>query len=201
MQDEFQVLLDQDKVDDLSRMYGLLSRLPDLEKLRSLFETHVRKQGTAAVEKVGESPGTGEADDEDEDEVPVPTKKAGKAGPEKRGPDVNHEVYVQALLGVHGKYSGLVQTAFKGDAGFVASLDRACREFVNRNAVCVTTSTKTPELLAKYCDQLLKKSNKSSDETDIDAQLNKVVRISYCGLLDRFLTRLSQLADDRLQIR
>lgn len=46
LQDEFQNLLDQDKIEDLGRMYGLLSRIPEgLDSLRSTFEEHVRKQG------------------------------------------------------------------------------------------------------------------------------------------------------------
>ncbi|KAJ3045243.1 hypothetical protein HDV00_011115 [Rhizophlyctis rosea] len=199
MQDEFQVLLDQDKVEDLSRMYGLLSRLPDLEKLRTSFELHVRKQGTAAVEKVAESGSSAAAEDEEEEEAPAPKKKPGKGGPEKKSLDVSHEIYVQALLAVHGKYAGLVQTAFKGDAGFVGSLDRACREFVNRNAVCVTGSTKSPELLAKYCDQLLKKANKTSDEADIDVQLNKVMTVfKYVEDKDVFQKFYSQQLAKRL---
>jgi hypothetical protein len=53
LQEEFQNLLNKDKIDDLTRMYGLLSRIPDgLESLRSVFEAHVKKQGLLAVEKV-----------------------------------------------------------------------------------------------------------------------------------------------------
>lgn len=53
LQEEFQTLLDKDKIDDLARMYGLLSRIPDgLESLRTVFETHVCKQGLLSVEKV-----------------------------------------------------------------------------------------------------------------------------------------------------
>jgi cullin 1 len=38
---------------DLSRMYGLLSRIPNgLEPLRKRFEEHVKKAGMDAVEKV-----------------------------------------------------------------------------------------------------------------------------------------------------
>jgi len=60
-------------------------------------------------------------------------------------------------LGVHKKYHDIVLHSFKNDAGFVASLDKACREFVNRNAICVKSSSKSPELLARFCDNLLKK--------------------------------------------
>ncbi|KAJ3056350.1 hypothetical protein HK097_007329 [Rhizophlyctis rosea] len=201
MQEEFQVLLDQDKTEDLGRMYLLLNRLPDLEKLRVLFETHVRKQGTAAVEKVADSAASAQVgEDEDEEEAPAPPPKRGaKGGPAGRRLDVNHEVYVTSLLAVHTKYDELVKTAFKGDAGFVASLDRACREFVNRNAVCTTSSTKSPELLAKYCDQLLKKGNKQTDDADIDKQLDKVMTVfKYVEDKDVFQKFYSQQLAKRL---
>ncbi|KAI8820745.1 Cullin [Fimicolochytrium jonesii] len=176
IQEEFQNLLEQDKIEDLSRMYGLLSRVPEsLEKLRHTFEVHVRKQGLSAVEKVAESasaPPEGE-DDEEEDKD---SKAKAAQGPKKPG-DVDSKVYVDALLDVHRKYSSLVETAFKGETGFGASLDRACREFVNRNVVCEKSSSKSPELLAKHCDSLLKKGSKITDELEIEEVLNSVMTL------------------------
>ncbi|KAJ3054632.1 hypothetical protein HK097_001240 [Rhizophlyctis rosea] len=67
--------------------------------------------------------------------------------------------------------------ALEGEDGFVGSLDCACREFVNRYAVCTTGSTKSPELLAKYCNQLLRKGNKQTDDADIDKQADKVMTV------------------------
>ncbi|EDN04794.1 conserved hypothetical protein [Histoplasma mississippiense (nom. inval.)] len=53
LRDEFQALLDTERQEDLARMYRLLSRIKDgLDPLRNKFETHVRKAGLAAVEKV-----------------------------------------------------------------------------------------------------------------------------------------------------
>jgi cullin 1 len=70
------------------------------------------------------------------------------------------KAYVDALLEVHIKSSETVNHSFKGEAGFVVSLDRACREFVNRNAATGTSSSRSPELLAKHMDALLHKNNK-----------------------------------------
>ena len=98
-------------------------------------------------------------------------------------PDYNHtfilqepKTYVDALLEVHRKYNDLVQTAFSGEAGFVASLDKACREFVNRNKVCKISTSKSPELLARFCDSLLKKSAKNPEENELEDVLNGTVR-------------------------
>ena len=53
LQEEFQRLLDQDKEEDLNRMYNLLHRIPDgLDPLRTRFEDHVKRVGLGNVERV-----------------------------------------------------------------------------------------------------------------------------------------------------
>jgi cullin 1 len=155
MWESFQNLLDYDKDEDLQRMYALLARIPEgLEPLRKKFEEHVKKAGLAAVSKlVGE----------------------GGANVDSLDP----KAYVDALLEVHRKNAETVTRSFRGEAGFVASLDKACREFVNRNAATGSSSTKSPELLAKHADMLLRKNNKMAEEGDLEGALNRVVCIIY----------------------
>ena len=88
------------------------------------------------------------------------------------------KVYVSTVLGVHKKYNALVLTAFNNDSGFVAALDKACGRFINNNAVTrqANSSSKSPELLAKFCDHLLKKSSKNPEEAELEDTLNQVVR-------------------------
>lgn len=52
---------------------------------------------------------------------------------------------------------------------------QACREFINRNKATGTHSNKSPELVAKYADALLKKSNKAGEEADLDLALRNTV--------------------------
>ena len=68
-------------------------------------------------------------------------------------------------------------TAFNNDSGFVASLDKACGKFINNNSVTkrANASSKSPELLAKYCDLLLKKSSRNPEEAELEDTLNQVV--------------------------
>jgi cullin 1 len=180
LRDEFQVLLDNDRVDDMQRMYGLLQRIPDgLDPLRAKFEAHVRKAGLAAVEKVAVD--------------------ADKLEP---------KIYVDALLEIHTQYQGLVKQAFKDEPEFTRSLDNACREFVNRNKVCKSGSNKSPELLAKYADALLKKSATGAQETDLEAQLTQIMTVFkyiedkdvfqkfYSRMLARRLVHTSSSSDD-----
>jgi hypothetical protein len=87
---------------------------------------------------------------------------------------------VNTILEVHKKYNALVLTAFNNDSGFVAALDKACGRFINSNAVTrqANSSSKSPELLAKYCDLLLKKSSKNPEEAELEDTLNQVVSIN-----------------------
>ncbi|KAI5307034.1 hypothetical protein KEM56_005427 [Ascosphaera pollenicola] len=149
LRDEFQSLLDAEREDDLARMYRLLSRISGgLEPLRSKFETHVRKAGLAAVAKIN----TGST-------------------------AIDPKLYIDALLEVHSKYENLVNTAFGGESEFVRSLDNACREFVNRNVLCSTNSTRSPELLAKYTDSLLRKGTKAVEDTEMEEVLQRIMII------------------------
>nr|XP_042126374.1 LOW QUALITY PROTEIN: cullin-1-like [Peromyscus maniculatus bairdii] len=145
---EFQNLLDADKNEDLGCMYNLVSRIQDgLGKLKKLLETHIHNQGLAAIEKCGE---------------------AALNDP---------KMYVQTVLDVHKKYNALVMSAFKNDAGFVAALDKACSRFINNNAVTkmAQSSSKSSELLTRYCDSLLKKSSKNPEEVELEDTLNQVM--------------------------
>lgn len=172
LRDEFQVLLDNDRQGDLQRMYNLLSRIPEgLDPLRTKFETHVRRAGLSAVDKIAD----------------------------EGGENLEPKVYVDALLDVHTQYQNLVNQAFKGEAEFVRSLDNACREFVNRNKVCKSASTKSPELLAKYADSLLRKSAKSAEEADLENKLTAIMTVfKYVEDKDVFQKFYSKMLAKRL---
>jgi len=106
------------------------------------------------------------------------------------------KAYVDALLDVHKKNSDTVTRSFRGEAGFVASLDKACREFVNRNAATGPSNSKSPELIAKHADLLLRKNNKLAEEGDLEGALNRVVRFSLAS----FHCHLKCCPDDFVQI-
>lgn len=78
---------------------------------------------------------------------------------------------------MHQKNKTLVITAFQNDAGFVKALDKASERFINRNAVTELANNvqKSPELLARYCDLLLRKSSKDVVVGDLDDTLTQVV--------------------------
>jgi cullin 1 len=172
LREEFQVLLDHDKQEDLGRMYKLLARIPEgLDPLRTRFENHVRKAGLSAVERIS-----------------------------AEGDSIEPKVYVDALLEVHTQYQDLVNRAFNGESEFVRSLDNACREFVNRNKICKSGSNKSPELLAKYTDTLLKKSSaKMGEEDNMEKVLSQVMTVfKYIEDKDVFQKFYSRMLAKRL---
>lgn len=178
MQDHFQNLLERDKLEDLSRMFTLLFRVPEnLGRLRDLFENHVKEEGLSAVRKAVSaaeaSQGGGSGLATPNEEEGGQKKKASTAS----SSDIDPAVYMQVLLAVHNKFFDVAKTAFNGDAGLVASLDKGCREYVNRNTACKTGSSRSSELLAKYCDGLLRKSSKMTEDSETDTLLSGVMTI------------------------
>ncbi|KAK0077869.1 hypothetical protein PV325_003361 [Microctonus aethiopoides] len=169
---EFQNLLDSDKNPDLGRMYQLVARIPNgLGELRNLLEGHIANQGLAAIDKCGDSAAN------------------------------DPKVYVNTILEVHKKYNALVLVAFNNDSGFVAALDKACGRFINSNSVtrAANSSSKSPELLAKYCDLLLKKSSKNPEEAELEDTLNQVMVVfKYIEDKDVFQKFYSKMLAKRL---
>jgi cullin 1 len=178
---EFPVILDRDgvadlgrksdRLEDLTRMYNLLARVTrGTDPLKDALEKHVRVIGGLAIESVS----TTASQD--------PTQ------------------YVTVLLNVHHKYNTLVTDAFKSDAAFTASLDKACRTFINDNAVTKADGPgKSPELIAKYCDLLLKKSPKNPEEQETLEILNGVMLVfKYLEDKDVFQTFYSKMLAKRL---
>ncbi|CAJ0597989.1 unnamed protein product [Cylicocyclus nassatus] len=148
-QSEFGALLEANKDDDLARMYKLCERVEDgLNNLRSALESHITKEGLAAIAKVADTAFT------------------------------DAKLYVTTILTVHNRYSSLVGSAFQNESGFIQALDKAATTFINKNAVTRRSQqqlSKSPELLAKYCDQLLRKSSKMPEESELEDMLTQVM--------------------------
>ena len=151
--ENFQSLLDCDEADDLQQVYALLSRIPEyLEPLWKHFEAHVKEAGLSVISKLVGEDGTTDS--------------------------IDPKAYVDALFEVHRENSEIIKRSCKGDAGFAASLNKACREFVNRNVATTTSSTKSSELIAKHVDMLLRMGLKVAEE-DVERELNRVVRTLF----------------------
>jgi len=177
--DEFKTLLEQDKIEDMSRLYCLVKKTENhrnradeesiLDPMRKSFQDHIATQGKEAIRKVKDSATT------------------------------DPKSYVDTILDIHRKYHALVTQAFDNDSGFATSLDRAASNFVNSNAVCESRANKSAELLAKYSDSILKKSNKTSAELDVEKILSEIIVVfKFITDKDMFLEFYSKLFGNRL---
>lgn len=83
-------------------MYTLLSRIKDgLEPLKTQFEAYVKAVG--------------------QDEILKDAKNAAE----------KPNLFVEILLRIFRKYTDTIKTAFKGDVGFVASMDKVFHRFAS----------------------------------------------------------------------
>ncbi|KAF0508479.1 Cullin-domain-containing protein [Gigaspora margarita] len=74
--------------------------------------------------------------------------------------------YISALLEVRIMYIDTIAT-FGSDINLITSLDKVFQKIVNQNHVTGESKTKSPELLAQFCDYLLKKDSDKSYLEDI----------------------------------
>eukprot|EP00055_Hartaetosiga_balthica_P006552 m.20735 g.20735 ORF g.20735 m.20735 type:complete len:771 (+) comp5280_c0_seq1:227-2539(+) len=149
---EIEPLLADNKEEDLNRVYNLLRRVKNaLEPLATNLQKHIEERGLAAIAACG-TIGSGSND----------ARK-----------------YVKAIISVHAEFSKQIQRAFDSEPLFVAAMDKAFKKFVNENNVTKEFGTRgnvrSPELLAKYIDSILKKNSKAEDTVDLDSQFPKLM--------------------------
>ncbi|CAH1118782.1 unnamed protein product [Phaedon cochleariae] len=114
------------------------------------------------------------------------------------------EKYVERLLELFRKFSTLVHDAFSDDPRFLTARDKAFKAVVNDTTVfrlelntgrnvggkVVTPESKCPELLANYCDMLLRRTplSKRLTSEDIESRLRDVLLVlKYVSNKDVFM--------------
>lgn len=161
MYDQFLLLLEQEQLDDIQRMYKLLFRVAKtIDPLALTFEGYIKGEAFKVLQELAESK-------EPADKSAVPEK--GSRASARAG--VDPKLYVNALISIYLKFNSIVDTAFNKDTRFIKALDNACRHFVNKNPIATPTpksACKTPELLAKYSDLFLKSNAKEADVLDMN---------------------------------
>ncbi|GFZ21822.1 cullin 1 [Actinidia rufa] len=152
-------LLRDDKVGDLSRMYRLFSKIPrGLDPVSSIFKQHVTSEGTALVKQAEDA---------------ASNKKADK----KDVVGLQEQIFVRKVIELHDKYLAYVNDCFCEPHSFP-------QVFCNKGV----GGSSSAELLATFCDNILKKggSEKLSDEA-IEETLEKVVKLlAYISDKDLF---------------
>ncbi|KAM6541004.1 hypothetical protein CsatB_005451 [Cannabis sativa] len=156
-------LLRDDKVEDLSRMYRLYHKIQKgLEPVANVFKQHITSEGTALVQQA-------------EDAC---TNQAAS------GASAQEQVLVRKIIELHDKFMEYVNDCFLNHTLFHKALKEAFEVFCNKTVA----GTSSAELLAAFCDNILKKggSEKLSDEA-IEDTLEKVVKLlAYISDKDLF---------------
>lgn len=158
MYNKFLDLLEQSEIENIRRMYRLLSRVPKtLQPLADNFERYINEQAGKQILNVKT----------EYDRQPV--KKPGLIDP---------KIYINTMISIFNYFNQIIIDAFNKDPIFVKSLDNACRYFINKNIIATPTSRsvcKTPELLAKYADGFLRGTAKEADTVDMSPELLMIV--------------------------
>ncbi|KAE9591090.1 putative cullin protein, neddylation [Lupinus albus] len=159
-------LLRDDKVEDLSRMFRLFSKIPrGLDPVSSIFKQHVTAEGMALVKLAEDA--------------------ASNKKPEKKDiVGLQEQVFVRKVIELHDKYLTYVNKCFQNHTLFHKALKEAFEIFCNKGV----GGSSSAELLATFCDNILKKggSEKLSDEA-IEETLEKVVKLlAYISDKDLF---------------
>ncbi|XP_062017965.1 cullin-1-like [Rosa rugosa] len=149
----FRALIRGDKVEDLSRMFRLYHKIPKgLEPVANVFKQHVTDEGKALVQQAEDA-------------------ASSQQGSNGAGAEVGL-VLIRKILELHDKYMAYVTGCFLNHSVFHKALKEAFEVFCNKSVA----GSSSAELLAGFCDNLLKKgtSEKLSDEI-IEETLEKVV--------------------------
>ncbi|XP_044742186.1 cullin-2 [Chrysoperla carnea] len=112
--------------------------------------------------------------------------------------DTVHIQFVENILRVYHKYGKLIEKVFSGDQNFISALDKSCSYVINYKNVTKPTC-RSPELLAKYCDTLLKKSAKGISDAEIEEKLTDcIIVFKYLDDKDIFQKFYSRMLAKRL---
>ncbi|XP_055381981.1 cullin-2 [Condylostylus longicornis] len=107
-----------------------------------------------------------------------------------------HIQFVENMLKVHQKYQELIADVFENDSLFLSALDKACASVINKR-INDKQPCRSAELVAKYCDTLLKKSK--TTETEIDSKLtNSITIFKYIEDKDVYQKFYSRMLAKRL---
>ncbi|AGO11872.1 AaceriADR106Wp [[Ashbya] aceris (nom. inval.)] len=166
LKSEFILLLKSRDETKISTLYELMQRdftlLPELAKS---FEEHVEDVGQSEIRKLLEL-----------------HKEAANSDSGKKVAPLSPRDYIKTLIDVHVVFSVLTDECFQKSPLFARALDSASRRYINNNQFALApgssknTTSKTPEMLAKYSDQLLKK-NKNGTDGDKDMSVDDIMTI------------------------
>jgi cullin 1 len=164
-------LLREEKHDDLGRMYRLYNRLGErgLDPIAKMVRDHFQDMGLGVVK-----------DRESQAAAAAGGGGAGAgagSGAKAEKESAENPAFVLALLDLHDKAKGFVASEFQGHTRFQKALKDAFDVFVNKEVESSRFSN--AEMIASYCDRVLKSGGDKLSEDQIEEALERVVQIFF----------------------
>ncbi len=164
------VMLTNDMLDDLARLYRLFNRVPHgLEPIAEIFKTHILDAGKEKIEQRLvrlESGNTGDA----------PSSAAAAAGENKAEVKEGNDdpQFIKDLMFLHDKFTKMVNEQFQSAPLFQKAMKDAFVELINTDS----GRFKTADLISTFCDRLLKSgSTERLSDAEIEDYLEKSVQL------------------------
>lgn len=196
-------LLENNRFDDLRRLYRLYSRVPQgLQPIAAILKSHIQTEGMESVKEhqalydatktlnVPTTPNTPTTVHTQTGSTSH-TSAAALAAPSFPSTPTSQIVtlerpdFIQSLLSLHDKYSDLVSNCFGKHVVFNRCMKEAFERFVNEQVGDISTA----QLLANYCDSLLNSGGRGAKMShgDVEAELEKLVKLfAYLSEKDVF---------------
>ncbi|KAI3831029.1 hypothetical protein MKX03_011636 [Papaver bracteatum] len=151
------VLLRDDKITDLDRMYRLFANIKNgLDPITAAFKRHVTSEGTSILKQADDAMATGKKED-------------------KAAAGLQEQAFVRRLIELHDKYYAYVTNCFKKDNLFYKALKEAFEDFCNKSV----GGSSAAELFSTFSESILRKGGSSEKLSDdaIEETLDKIVTL------------------------
>lgn len=184
-------LLENNKQDDLQRLYRLYSRVPQgLGPIGQILKTHIQKEGMELVRehrsRIANSKAGGDSSSKHmSDSAGGGSSSGAMSSMQSPSSSGDRPDFIQSLLALHDRYMDLVSNCFGKHAVFNKAMKEAFERFVNEQV----GDSSTAQLFANYCDSLLNSGGKGAkmSENDVETQLAKLVKLfTYLSEKDVF---------------
>ncbi|KAI0250273.1 Cullin-domain-containing protein [Lactifluus subvellereus] len=167
------VMIDHDKLDDLSRLYQLFSLVPEgVPSLRRSLKVSVQRRGTELNSVSMEGRELADGDAEDDPDLAAKGKAKTKARPTNAGA---HGLalalrWVEDVLRLKDKFDRVWEVSFKNNREIESGLNEAFESFINLHP-------RASEFISLYIDENLKKGLKGKTDAEVEVILDKTITL------------------------
>jgi cullin-4 len=147
----FEELMEQHRIEDLSRMYNLIAQANELEKLKQAFVNYIKKKGDNIIRVLDDTQGTSS-----HDFVVVQEDSANIKGIEM----------VEEILKFKAKIDEIMRLCFKSNESFNYGMKAGFEYFIN------SRHNQPAEYIAKFIDQKLRSGGKNLTDEELEAVMD-----------------------------